>query len=163
MPRAPYALLGPLLRHELQHAVQWTRSGTPFFILDGYLRDAASRGDLDYFALPSERDANIAAAEYAVTLPEAKIAPIRKKRRYRQIVDGAEPFEHALLDEMTAAVRHQGDKVLPQLDAADRTAEIDRLESNARTWPATGMVEPDRTQPGLVVVKPYNWRTLLAG
>ncbi len=77
IPRAPYSLLGPLLRHELQHAVQWTRFGTPFFMLDSYLREAASRGDLDYFAIPSEREANAAAAEFLATRHEHKIATTR--------------------------------------------------------------------------------------
>ncbi len=61
---------------------------------------------------------------------------------------------------MVASVREQGEKVLPQLDAKHRTAEINQLETNARNWPPAGMVDPDPKQPDLVVVKAYDWRSL---
>src|SRR3954447_27028139 len=40
IPGAPYALLDPLLRHELEHAAQYQRHGRPYSDFDGYLRDA---------------------------------------------------------------------------------------------------------------------------
>jgi hypothetical protein len=65
--RAPYALLEPLLRHELEHGAQWQRYGRPFSDLDGHLRevlDARSNPER-YLRLPSERGANLAATTYA--------------------------------------------------------------------------------------------------
>jgi len=63
LPGLPDAALGPMLRHELEHARRWERSGTAFYEADERLR--ARYGRDSYAALPTEREANAAAAAYA--------------------------------------------------------------------------------------------------
>jgi len=63
LPGLPETALGPMLRHELAHAVRWEHSGTSFYEADERLRAAASGSA--YAQLPTEREANAAAAVYA--------------------------------------------------------------------------------------------------
>jgi hypothetical protein len=63
LPGLPDAALGPMLRHELEHARRWERSGTEFYEADERLR--ASVGRSGYAQLPTEQEANAAAAAYA--------------------------------------------------------------------------------------------------
>ena len=63
LPELPRAALGPMLRHELAHAVRWELSGTAFYEADEHLRAAV--GGAGYPLLPTEREANAAAAAYA--------------------------------------------------------------------------------------------------
>ena len=54
-----------MIRHEVEHARRWERSGGPFFEADGILRSAVSdAGGHGYSRLPSEVEANLAAAEF---------------------------------------------------------------------------------------------------
>ena len=68
-----------MLRHELAHAVRWEESGSAFYEADERLRAAA--GSCAYAQLPTEREANAAAAAYArhaltpVELAELASAP----------------------------------------------------------------------------------------
>ncbi len=66
-------LIGARLRHELEHAVQWNKHGRPLFDLYDLIRDeilSRKIGGLDgcagvYInAIPSEQDANAAAARF---------------------------------------------------------------------------------------------------
>jgi hypothetical protein len=57
-------VLGPLLRHELEHAARWQRSGTVFFEADEELR-AVTRGHAAYRTLPTEEEANAGSTEFA--------------------------------------------------------------------------------------------------
>jgi hypothetical protein len=63
LPGFPEVALGPMLRHELEHARRWQRSGTRFYTADEYLRAAA--GAAGYSRLPTEVEANAAAGDYA--------------------------------------------------------------------------------------------------
>lgn len=63
LPRLPAAALGPMVRHELAHAVRWERSGPAFYAADERLR--AVTGGHRYALLPTEREANAAAAAFA--------------------------------------------------------------------------------------------------
>jgi hypothetical protein len=63
LPGLPEPALGPMLRHELEHARRWERSGTAFYEADERLR--ARVGADGYAALPTEREANAAAGGYA--------------------------------------------------------------------------------------------------
>jgi hypothetical protein len=66
LPGIPEPALGPMLRHELEHARRWERSGPAFFDQDDRLRAAVRLvGGKGYAELPSEREANAAAAGYA--------------------------------------------------------------------------------------------------
>jgi hypothetical protein len=44
LPGLPEVALGPMLRHELEHACRWERSGPRFFEADDLLRDAVRGG-----------------------------------------------------------------------------------------------------------------------
>lgn len=63
LPRVPAAALGPMVRHELAHAARWERSGPAFYAADERLR--AATGGHAYALLPTEREANAAAAAFA--------------------------------------------------------------------------------------------------
>ena len=66
LPGVPDAALGPMLRHELEHARRFERSGQSFFDADERLRAAVRRaGGAGYGRLPSEREANASASMYA--------------------------------------------------------------------------------------------------
>ena len=76
LPGLPDAALGPMLRHELEHARRWERSGTEFYEADERLR--ASVGRAGYAQLPTEREANAAAAAYARrTLSATQLAKLQ--------------------------------------------------------------------------------------
>ena len=63
LPRIPEPALAPMLRHEVAHARRWERSGTAFYEADERLRSAV--GGASYARLPTEREANAAAAAFA--------------------------------------------------------------------------------------------------
>ena len=72
LPGLPNAALGPMLRHELEHARRWERSGTAFYEADERLRSSVGRAG--YPQLPTEREANAAASSYARrTLGESQL------------------------------------------------------------------------------------------
>jgi hypothetical protein len=64
LPALPEAALGPIVRHELAHAVRWQRSGTSFYEADERLRRAVANAE-SYAELPTEREANAAAGAFA--------------------------------------------------------------------------------------------------
>ena len=66
LPGIPEAALAPMLRHELEHACRWERSGPRFFEADELLRAAVrADGGRGYGSLPSELEANAASSRYA--------------------------------------------------------------------------------------------------
>ena len=66
LPGIPATAVGPMLRHELEHARRFERSGPRFFDADDALRAAVRRaGGGGYASLPSEREANVASGAYA--------------------------------------------------------------------------------------------------
>jgi hypothetical protein len=66
LPGVPAAALAPMLRHELEHARRFERSGPRFFEADDLVRAAfRNAGPAVYASLPSEREANAAAGFYA--------------------------------------------------------------------------------------------------
>jgi hypothetical protein len=162
IPGAPYALVDPLLRHELEHAAQWQRHGRSFSDLDGYLRDVLdARSDFQrYLRLPSEREANLAAATYAVLLlDDRRLRRLRRSRRYRQVVDHeAPPLESDSLSLMVKALREAGDQFLPQLNIEQRRSELQSLEQNARNWPPDVLDGLRDSEPDDVVVVAHPYR-----
>jgi hypothetical protein len=161
VPRAPFGLLEPLLRHELEHAAQWQRHGRPYSDLDDYVREAWDvRKHADrYLHLPSEREANLAAAAYAhAHLEHEHLRRLHRRRRYRQLVDRAAPaLESDSLSLMVAALREARERFLPQCDPEERERELRSLEQHARDWPSDLLEglrdeEPDDL---VVVTHPY--------
>jgi hypothetical protein len=94
-PGIPDCALGPMLRHELEHAGRWERSGTSFFEADDLLRGAMrAAGGHGYSTLPSELEANHASAAYARrTLTEAELAELASTEECQALLAADEPPE----------------------------------------------------------------------
>ncbi len=106
LPGLPEAALGPMLRHELEHARRWERSGTTFYEADERLR--ASVGRSGYAKLPTEREANAAAAAYArQSLSAPQLAELRACGEFADLL-GDEP---APADVVTATLALLGGTV----------------------------------------------------
>jgi hypothetical protein len=150
-----------LLRHELEHGAQWQRHGRPYSDLDGYLREAwDARSNAErYLRLPSEREANLAAAAYAhARLDEQRLRRLRLSRRYRQLVDlDAPALENDSLPLMVTALRESGDRFLPQCDPEQRERELRSLEQHARDWPPDmlGGLRDNEPDDLVVLTHPY--------
>jgi hypothetical protein len=159
IPRAPFALLPPLLRHELEHAAQWERGGSAFIDANSYLYEAwrVRSNRRRYFAMPSERQANLAAAVYARrVLSDADVASLVGKRAYRQMVDIDAPQLEA--DEQTLtleALAAAGDAFMP----GEPDAERERCLARLRVDITPVRDHPRRDEAGshdVMVVKPWN-------
>lgn len=108
LPGLPDAALGPMLRHELEHARRWERSGTAFYEADERLR--ASVGRSGYAQLPTEREANAAAAAYARrTLNTSELAELRACGEFADLLADAP----APPDVVAATLALVGDKNMP--------------------------------------------------
>jgi hypothetical protein len=108
LPGLPDAALGPMLRHELEHARRWERSGPRFFEADDLLRDAVrGAGAVGYATLPSELEANAASATYAArTLAPTELEALRELVELRPLLEpGAPPAD--VVDSTVAAVERR--------------------------------------------------------
>lgn len=104
LPGIPEPALGPMLRHELEHARRWERSGSAFFEADDLLR-AAVRGaaGAGYDALPSEREANAASAAYAArALSAAQLEALRASDDLRALLAGEPPPADVVAETLAA-------------------------------------------------------------
>jgi hypothetical protein len=119
LPDLPGTALGPMLRHELEHARRWERSGPRFFEADDLLRNAirAANG-VGYTALPSELEANAASAAYAAqTLTPAELGELSELDELRPLLEpGVPPTDVveatvAALEYRAAWTRAYGDEV----------------------------------------------------
>jgi hypothetical protein len=92
-PGIPDCALGPMLRHELEHARRWERSGTSFFEADDLLRAAMrAAGGHGYSTLPSELEANHASAAYARrTLTGTELAELAATEECQALLAADEP------------------------------------------------------------------------
>ena len=92
LPGLPEAALGPMLRHELAHAVRWEESGSAFYEADERLRAAAAASA--YAQLPTERVANAAAAAYAHdTLTPVELAELGSAPELAGLLAAAPPAD----------------------------------------------------------------------
>jgi hypothetical protein len=93
LPGFPEHALGPMLRHELEHARRFEQSGPRFFEADDLLRAAVrAAGGLGYASLPSEVEANAAAAVYAGrVLAPGQLAELRAVPDCAALLDGEAP------------------------------------------------------------------------
>lgn len=82
---APLGAIATELRHEAQHAVQFNLYGPDFVELNQLLRDLVrTAGGAPYEEIPSERDANRAAAEYAAEKYPGDLDAMDADERFRQ-------------------------------------------------------------------------------
>jgi hypothetical protein len=93
LPDFPAAALGPMLRHELEHARRFEASGPAFFEADDLLRAAVrDAGGHGYARLPSELEANAASAAYAArALTAAELAELRAVPECAALLDSRVP------------------------------------------------------------------------
>ncbi len=134
LPGIPEAALGPILRHELEHARRWERSGTSFFEADDLLRAAVrAAGGRGYAALPSELEANAASASYAErTLSPSERDRIRACDDCAALVAPAAPpadVVEATLLELSAR-----DDWAPWLADAERAGFLAEVGKACATW-----------------------------
>jgi hypothetical protein len=133
LPGIPEAALGPMLRHELEHARRWEVSGPGFFEADDLLRAAVrAAGGEGYGALPSEREANAATAAYSARmLSGAQLAALRADGELRGLLAPEPPPEDIVAATFSALARHADPASVQALRAAceawDRTAEARML------------------------------------
>jgi hypothetical protein len=122
LPGFPEHALGPMLRHELEHARRFERSGPRFFEVDDLLRSAVrAAGGHGYAWLPSELEANAAAAAYAArTLTQPRLAELRAVPNCASFLDGAAPPADVV--EATLAALESHDPGLRDLAAEVRSA-----------------------------------------
>jgi hypothetical protein len=156
VPRLPFAFLGLLLRHELEHAAQYERFGKPLFELNAALREAwaSATGRDHYGKLPVERQANLAAARYAGEHLEMDVLRrLRRDRYYQQLVgsDG-EALEDDVLATTVTELRAALDAGA-QLAQPFAAGELDDLEYRARTWSVV-LGEATHGAPGIVIARP---------
>jgi len=161
IPGAPYALLDPLLRHELEHAAQWQRYGRSYTDLDSSLREVwdVHSNSGRYLRLPSEREANLASAAYALAcVDEERLRRLRRKRRYRHLVALEAPsLESDSLSLTVEALHEAGDRFLPQFSDEERENRLASLERNARDWRSDVLegLRDDEPDDLVVIAHPY--------
>ena len=129
LPEFPAAALGPMLRHELEHARRFELSGPAFFDADDLLREAVrAAGGHGYAQLPSELEANAASAAYAArVLTGAELAELRAVPECAALLDGSEPppdVVEATLErlDLPAPCRREARRACAAWDGAPRGA-----------------------------------------
>ncbi len=134
------------LRHEAQHAVQFNLHGPEFAELNQLLRDLVrTTGGIPYEEIPSECDANRAAAEYAAEEYPDDLEAMARDERFRQYtVEVAAVGD--LLAETVAMVWQLADP-----DETDEHTQrplsevVDELRQGASEWNEQVEADADRS------------------
>jgi hypothetical protein len=133
LPGLPEAALGPMLRHELAHAVRWEESGSGFYDADERLRAAA--GGSAYAQLPTEREANAAAAAYARhTLTPLDLAELASAPELAGLLAAAPPAD--VVRETVALLGEDVEIVRAHLEPRPGGALVEVVEPVAAARPA---------------------------
>ena len=121
-----------MLRHELEHARRWERSGTRFFEADDILRAAVrGTGGHVYATLPSEVEANAASAAYAArTLSPRDLAEVRECEECAALVAP----EQAPPDVVAATLAELAARDDWGPDANGRRAYLAEVERDCAAW-----------------------------
>jgi hypothetical protein len=132
---APLGALATELRHEAQHAVQFNQYGPNFVELNQLLRDLVrSTGGANYEAIPSERDANAAAADYAVEHYAHDLGAMASDQRFCQYTVEIAQVED-LLAETVAMVWQLADRQeIDQHTQRPLGEVVDELQRDASEW-----------------------------
>lgn len=156
LPGLPAAALGPMIRHEVEHARRFERSGPRFFEADERLRAAFDRlGSAGYLRIPSEREANSAAAAYArARLAPAELAALAAHDDCRALLTEEQPPSLVVETTLEAIAALDGRDRLG--DARERRAFVAEVAAACAAWP--GEAPPDltggRSGPALELVSP---------
>ncbi len=134
LPGIPAVALGPMLRHELEHARRFERSGPRFFEADDLLRAAvAAAGGAGYVSLPSEREANAASAAYARrVLSPSELDELRDSPECAALL-AAEPPSADVVEATLAELGRRLDWA-PWLDAPARQSYLAEVASACGAW-----------------------------
>jgi hypothetical protein len=151
LPGVPSAALAPMLRHELEHARRFERSGPRFFEVDDLVRAAVrGAGGAAYARLPSEREANAAAAAYArARLDRDELAAVAAWPECAELVAAAAPDGEVVEATLAALARAPGTETLEAYrgevraacDAWSRGRGFDLIDG--RDTPLVELVAPD--------------------
>ncbi len=133
-PGIPDCALGPMLRHELEHARRWELSGTSFFDADDLLRGAMrAAGGHGYSTLPSELEANHASAAYARrTLTEAELAELAATEECQVLLAADKPPTDVVAATLEALAGR--DDWGAGSDAAERSDYLSRVARACADW-----------------------------
>jgi hypothetical protein len=157
LPGIPEAAVGPILRHELEHARRWERSGTRFFEADDLLRASVRRaGGHGYSFLPSELEANAASAAFAArTLAPGALEELRGCDDCEALLAGASPPADVV--EATLAELARRDDWSPP-GGAGRAAYLDAVRAACAAWDpvAARALVGGRDGPVVELVRPGN-------
>jgi hypothetical protein len=134
LPGIPEAALGPMLRHELEHARRWEESGTRFFEADDLLRAAVRRAGGDgYLNLPSEQEANAASAVYAAkTLSRGELGELRASPDCVGLLVGDSPPPD-VVESTLAELRRRSDWGL-RMTSTERAAYLEATRVACAAW-----------------------------
>jgi hypothetical protein len=152
LPGIPAAAVGPMLRHELEHARRFERSGSRFFEADDLLRAAVgAAGGSGYTVLPSECEANAASAAYARrTLSAAELEKLRGSPDCAALLSAEPPPE----DVVGATLAELGRRLdwAPWLDQPARQAYLAEVAAACAAWDLS-MLDLTADRDGAEVVK----------
>jgi len=157
LPLIPEAALAVMLRHELEHARRYERSGPAFYEADRCLRiDVDRAGGIGYAELPSEREANAAAAAYAArTLTESERRTVAACAECAALLT-TRPAPRDVVGETLSELARLAELDSPHRPGTLRPDEVDALRRECAAWAPTA-VAPLATAEGtppIVVVDP---------
>ena len=132
---APLGAIATELRHEVQHAIQFNQYGPHFADLNQLVRDLVrTTGGCAYEEIPSERDANQAAAAYAANQHTEDLLAMAGDDRFRQYT-GEIANVGDLLAETVAMVWQLAARDQPDEQTSRPLGEVvDELAENAADW-----------------------------
>lgn len=149
----PEIALGPMLRHELEHARRFERSGPRFFEADDLLRASVTAAGGDGYAeLPSELEANAATAAYARrTLSASERDELRRSPDCAAMLTIDLPPKDVV--EATLAELSRRRDWAPWLDAPPRTSYLAEVSAACAAWdPSELDLVAARSGPQIVVL-----------
>jgi hypothetical protein len=134
LPGIPAHALGPMLRHELEHARRFERSGPRFFEADDLLRTGVgAAGGSGYAMLPSELEANAASAAYALrTLSPSELEELRGTPDCASVLT-ADPPPADVVEATIAELARRLDWA-PWLDTAARHSYLAEVAAACAAW-----------------------------
>ena len=135
LPGIPEAALGPMLRHELEHARRWERSGTHFFEADDLLRAAVREaGGHGYAALPERARGERRLGRLRAA--DALGGRARPDSRERRVLGSARraPSRRPMSSRRPWPSSPARDDWSPWLDGAARASYLDEVRQACAAW-----------------------------
>ncbi len=135
---APLSAINAILVHELRHAEQFDRLGLPFWEVDAGLRKvvqlSADEYETAYRQIPSERDANRAAAKYLQDHHPDDIPAIGRNPRFAHFANVGRRVVDLMPETLAALGSYQHDISEEEIQAARDSASNLRLSEFRRAY-----------------------------